>query len=272
MDADKRHELKQNDLAEALRGLADFSDKRNVAWLAAILAIAVIYAGYKYFSWQARLDQAMIAQRLSAISLQDESMGDKSLNDLRELLSRAKDPGTKSLIRMKLAQGLELAGKSPDGAPKLAEAEAEYTAIVNMPGIADATKAPALYRLGLLSETKRDFSKAREYFAKLSEDPRYLGSPFVELAKARLDTLDTLATPIVFEPGYKPLPPVPAVDESQMKSVLVPDAPAPSTPAVEPTAAPQSEPAADEPEAPASDAPAAPAEEPTEEPVEPEQP
>ena len=277
MDADTRHQLKQNELAEALSKLVDFSDKRTTGWLVAILVVALGYAGYKFWGWrqQARLVEAH--QTLAQINSLDASMGDAPLEQLRQLIAQNSQPGLVALARLKLSEGLETRGQGADGVTRLAEAEAEYNTILNMPDAPCAAKAPALYRLGIICESKRDFEQAREAYTTLSRDPSYQGSPFVTVAEARLERLDDLAVPVVFEPGMSPVPIPEPVPEPTTQPVLRPiritDESGQSLPlpvSQRPTPQPSSE--EQSPPPPEPDEEEAPDEAPAAEPTEPEQP
>jgi predicted negative regulator of RcsB-dependent stress response len=206
MDADTRHQLKQNEFAEALQRLRDFSDKRTLGWLAAILIVALGFAAYKVWVWRQQVHLVESCQMLINVVPADTSRGDAPLATLRELIADDPQPGLVALARLQLAQGLEARGQEPDGAAKLAEAEKQYQAVIDMPAAPDQLKATATYRLGILYETTREFTKAREIYTSLSQNQQFTGSPFIEFAAARLEQLDKLITPIAFEPGLKPLP------------------------------------------------------------------
>ncbi len=281
MDADTRHQLKQNELAEFLGKIVDFSDKRTTGWIIAILAIALAYAGYKFWNWHQESQRIQAAQSLTQIPAGDASLGDAPLAQLRQLISENHGPGLVALAQLKLAGGLEARGKGAEGVAKLAEAETQYKNILNLSGAPDTLKAPALYRLGILYETKRDFAQAREMYETLTNEPRYVGSPFVTLATTRIEQLDDLAVPVVFVPGNKPLPETPPAPPTpttptirrvdpgnlrggQLPVVRKPDEAA-EKPAQEPEQAEQPAPTEPETEAPTEDPPAT-------EPDEPEQP
>jgi len=223
MDADTRHQLKQNEFAEALRKLVAFSDRRTTAWIIVILVIALAYAGYKLWGWRQEVRLIEVGRSLTQISAGDASMGDAPLAQLRQLISENNQPGLLALARLKLAAGLEARAGDADGPAKLAEAEAEYSAILGMPAAPQAVRASATYRLGIISESKRDFERARELYTKLKQDPSFEGSPFVGLAEARLDQLDTLAVPIVFTPGMNPAPPPQPTMQPAMRPITVTD-------------------------------------------------
>jgi len=205
MDADTRHQLKQNELAQALRQLWDFSDRRTVAWLGVIVVIALAYAGYKIWGWRQQGQLITAQQTLASVNAVDASLGDAPLAQLRQLIANNTEPGLVAISRLQLAQGLEARTQGAHGPAKLSEAETEYKAVLDVAAAPNHIKAAAAYRLGILYETKRDFAKAREAYTMLSEEQRFKGSPFMELAAMRLQQLDELAIPVQFEPGVKPL-------------------------------------------------------------------
>lgn len=244
MDADTRHQLKQNELAEALARLRDFSDRRTAAWLAVILVIALGYAGYKFWRWQQRVQVVESYQTLASAGtgVVDASLGDAPLAQLRQLIADNSQPGLVALSRLQLAQGLEARGQTAETASKLTEAETQYQAILDMPEAPKYIKAAAVFRLGMLYETRREFDRARETYTGLSEDARFAGSPFIELATQRLEQLDRLALPIDFEPGVRPLPAAPATQMATPTTDTT-DVPAAAT---EMPVAPTTQPAASE--------------------------
>jgi tetratricopeptide (TPR) repeat protein len=222
MDADTRHQLRQNELAEALAKLKDFGDRRTVAWSALILVIALGYVGYKFWRWRQHNQVVAAYEALGGVDPTDASLGDAPLTRLRELIAGNSQPGLVALSRLRLAQGLEARGQIAGGSEKLAEAEAEYQAVLNMPDAPSEFKAAATYRLGLLYETRRDFDQARATYGNLSKDQRFAGSPFVELAAERLNQLDELVKPIVFKPGVEPLPTTQPIAEATSQPATQP--------------------------------------------------
>jgi len=208
MDADTRHQLRQNELAEALARLRDFTDRRTLAWLGVIVAIALAYGGYRYWRWRQEVQLAQSFRVLSTVNALAPELGEAPLEQLRELIAKTSDPAVRALARLELAQGLE-ARAVRDGDPaRLAEAEAEYQKLMQMPGVPNHLKAAALYRLGMVYESQRDFARARQAFTTLSTDPRFEGTPQKTRATLRLGELDELAVAVHFEPGAKPLPAV----------------------------------------------------------------
>ena len=242
MDADTRHQLRQNELAEVLARLRNFGDKRITGWLTAIVVVALGYAGYRFWQWRqdARLVQSY--QALASVDATDASLGDAPLARLRELIADGSQPGLVAISRLQLAQGLEARGQGSGetAKEKLDRAEAQYKVILDTVDAPDAIKAPAMYRLALLYETKRDFELARQTYAALSEDRRFVGSPFGDLALMRLELLEDLSTPVEFEPGVKPLAEIPQPASQPASPPAISDAvgdalQTPAAPATQPT-------------------------------------
>jgi predicted negative regulator of RcsB-dependent stress response len=207
MDADTRHQLRQNELAEALARLKDFSDRRTLAWIAVILAAVLAYAGYKFWGWRQRADLVAASESLASVrGVLDPSLGEAPLDRLRQIIAENDDPGLVALARLQLGHGLETRAESPEASASLHDAQTQYEEILAMPGAPDSIKAAAVYRLGLIRETEREFGEARKRYGSLVDNPSFRGSPFVDFAKTRLEQLDELAEPVVFEPGMKPLP------------------------------------------------------------------
>ena len=205
MDADTRHQLKQNEFAEFLGKILDLNDKRTIAWLVVILVIALGYAGYNFWNWRQNVNLSESYQKLNAIDASDPTMGDGPLNELRQLIAGTSQPGLVAMARLQLARGLEVRGLEPGNEAKLDEAAKEYTTLVNMNRAPNSLKAAAVYRLGTVKESQRDMDAARGFYKQLSEEARFVGSPFVALADSRLSLLDQLSDPVVFTPGARPL-------------------------------------------------------------------
>lgn len=206
MDADTRHQLKKNELAEALSKLRDFSDKRTIGWMVVIVVIALGYAGMKFWNWRTESRLAEASQAIVQIDVSDPALGDAPLTQLRQIISQG-DNAVTALARLKLAEGLQARGRAAGGESNLNQAEQEYGILIEGANAPMHVRAAACYRLGMLYETKRDFAKAEEIYRKLTGDSAYAGSPFQDLASFRTDVLDDLKTPVMFAPGVKPLPP-----------------------------------------------------------------
>jgi len=208
MDADTRHHLKQNELAEALQRI-DFSDKRLWYWAAAIIIIALLYFGYRIRSWQSGVEQDQQWATLSTINAVDTTQGDAPLDQLRQLISETADGDLGAIARLNLAQGLWVRGELGDDARR-SEATSELDALLSSGAGSSMTRAAALFLRAKMYESTREFDKARETYLKLSTDEEFAGIPYRELATQMMESLDELATPVVFTPGIAPPPPPPS--------------------------------------------------------------
>jgi len=230
MDADTRHSLKQNELAEALSRI-DFHDKRLLTWLGVILLVAVVYSGVKLWGWQSRRAADADWDALADIAPAAVNLGDAPLDQLRRLADASSGPTVEAISRLRLVRGL---WARAHGAPGewTNEAMRELEAVRNAGDVPAALRATALYMIGKVHETRREFDAAAKCYQELQTSAEFAGSPFVELADMRAENLARLREPVPFQAGIAPL--------------VLPEAPPPTT-------APASAPAAPAPaEVPAS--------------------
>ncbi len=208
MDADTRHQLKQNELAEALGKMRDLTNRETLMWVALIVLIVLVYAAYKYRAYARVSAEAAACQQLRGLTQQvaDPTMGDAPLAKLRDLIARQAGSPLEGLARLQLGEGLEARGKREGGEPMLQQAVQEYQAVLKLGTASSAVKAAAAYRLGMVYESLRQFDQARSAYESVTRNPAYAGTPYPELAAQRLDKLDEFAKPVKFLPGVKPLP------------------------------------------------------------------
>jgi predicted negative regulator of RcsB-dependent stress response len=222
MDAEQRHELKTNELANLLLKLKDWSDKYLNTVLTIVAAAALAWAGYRFWAWrQENALQAAWAE-VSRANIRDLTAGDAPLDQLRRVAKDAPDATVAAIARIRLAAGLIQRADEAGGEVRLNEAASELRSVVSS-GVADSLKAAALFKLGSVCEGQRDLKSAREAYQQIVSTPQFETLPFRGLAEDRLKTLDDLAVRVEFLPGAPPLP--------------VPPAPA-SAPATAPTSAP----------------------------------
>jgi hypothetical protein len=259
MDADTRHQLKQNELAEALDTLRDFN---NPTTRLTLLGLAVILAAF--FAWKAWVHQQHHAQELTtqrlnqvqeAIATGDPTRMDAAIVDLRALVNDAAQPGLAAGARILLASTLaDEALRKPDEQQTLFE----EAITVLQPLIPDGEvpaplQAAAMFAKASCHESLRDFDQAKPLYERLQSETRFRGSPYVGLAEDRLANLDELRTPIRFEPGSPPMPAAAMPMSGPPASAFVPPTPAaPVEPAAgdeaaKPEAAPATETTPEEP-------------------------
>lgn len=209
MDAEQRHELKTNELANLLLKLKDWSDKYLNSVLTIIAVAALAWAGYRFWSW--RQENAVHAAwaEVSRANIRDLTAGDAPLDQLRRVAKDAPDSTVAAIARIRLAAGLMQRADEAGGEVRLSEAATELRTVIGS-AVSDSLKAAALFKLGSVSEGQRDLKAAREAYQQLVSTPQYDSLPFKTMAEDRLKTLDDLAVRVEFLPGAAPLPVPPA--------------------------------------------------------------
>ena len=244
MDADTRHHLKQNELLEALRKMKTLGDARTRRTL--LFVVLIVLAVASYYLWQSRRDSSSAQgwQQLSTIVLQGTADA-AALDQLRGLIAEQSDPGLVAMARLKLANGLIESATADE-----AEREAQLRDAVEIlkltadaPDVPATVAAAAWFAKASAYESLREFENARASYGKLSEDARFEGQPYRDLAATRLESLQDITVQIQFAPGEKPPPPPPLLAAPPTtQPASTPAASNPTTPAtdsgVEPTAAP----------------------------------
>lgn len=227
MDADTRHSLKQNELAEALSKI-DFHDKRLLSWLGVIVLVAVVYGGVKVWGWQSRRAADADWDTLAMIAPASANLGDAPIDQLRGLVSSNSGPSAEAIARLRLVRHLWSRAHGAVG-PWTEEAMRELQAVRNSPDVPAPLRAAALFMTGKLHETQREFDQAARCYGELKSSSEFAGSPFVQMAELRAEGLGELRETVVFQPGLAPL--------------VLPQAPPASAPAPEVGAPSDSQPA-----------------------------
>lgn len=234
MDADTRHQLKHNELADALRRLRDLNNPQTRYMLLALAALLVLVLGWR--GWRYSREQALesASQRLARAetSLQgDAAARAAGIAEVRALIAEVSHPGLLAAARLQLARGLvNEAHDTPERrAAALTEAATAYEQVVNAPDSAAPFAAAARFGLAStfesLAAVENDpalLEKARAAYEALLDDPRAIGSPFVQAAKDRLASLDKLDLTIAFAAGEPPTP-LPQGDPAAQPIQLTPE-------------------------------------------------
>ena len=266
MDAEKRHQLKTNELAEALGKVRDFGgDPQTRYWMIGIAAILVAYAGYRLWNNMAAQRVAAGWHELSQVSAQDNAS--VAIDELRTLITQAPNQTAEAVGRIRLAAALRnRADETPaERESLLKEAVETLKPLVSDPNAEASLVAAAAFSLATMNESLREFDAAAVVYKMIVDEKRFEGSPFREASSKRLETLDELRVPIAFEPGMPPEPVAPPIDLSRPPGQASVQ---PVTAAPPPAAAtPKPEPATEKPAEESTDEPASTDEPPTEEPA-----
>lgn len=245
MDAETRHQLKTNELGDLLEQVANLRDRRVVYAAVAVGLALLAYVSYRVWSWRAAASVNAGWAALQAVESIDPSLGEAPLDRLRAVVAEASDPTLQAMARLRLADALHARAVAGDSS-RLTEAQQQLEAI-----LAGSTppmlKAAAIYQLGGLYESRRQFDQARLAYQQLQQDTSLAGSPFVKLAEIRLSTLDELPEKIELLPGLPPPPPVASAPaEAEAQTVPPPGGAGGDQPSAQ--TLPQSQPATSQPE------------------------
>ncbi len=210
MDADTRHQLKQNELAEALGRLRDWDNPTTRYTLLGLIAIVLLVAGWKGWSYSRQHAQEQATAQLgefeAVIGAGDEAQIAAIIPDLREFIDTVSDPGLKTVARLWLARvRADQAVKDPnDREAALQDARDAYAAIVDSKNTPPVLEAAAQFGLATVSESLGDVDRARELYKDLTDNRRFAGSPYVDLASSRLENIDELRQEIALAEGTPP--------------------------------------------------------------------
>lgn len=251
MDAQTRHAMKQNELAEAISSLGDSLKSGSFQrWSVLVLLGLAALVAWRVWSWTSARAKDQAWADLMA-TLRSTSEPDRLIQALREHVDTNGDPQQAAAARLILAnllmeRGLEEPARTQE---RTAEAANVLAPVAMDSKLAAQFVAPAMYRLASASETLGKFEDARRYYQQLVDDQRFDGSPYRKQAADRMKDLDSVAKIGDFLAGMPPAasqaagmesstpigpePIVPSVESSADET------PSP-TPASEPAAAPQS--------------------------------
>lgn len=221
MDAKERHELKDNDLAEFIEHFGEFWDKRGNTIMIIITVVLVAFVGKRYYSNNQAQVHETAWYELEATSTpqgyRERAIESAGIGGVPHLaLLRGAEAYHDQAILLEQEAGEEDAGMM-SASESLEAAEAMYTQVLESDA-APAFRANAAAGLANVAETHRDFTAAKEHWAKaqqLAEDARL--TTLVTQANIRMAMLEDLAKPIVF-------------DESDVTPVVAPESPADAEP------------------------------------------
>ncbi len=238
MDADTRHALKQNELAEALvklRNLDNPTTRYILIGLAVLIVLVGVWKLYAYAQTQAlETGWKQFSELDQRLSDPDPAKAAAARDELRKLAAGASNSDLAGHAWVRYAGAcLEQAVKAPEQADALLREATQALEQVTAGRAAPLVRAAAWFALGTAYEGQRDWDKARQAYEMLtSRDGAFAASPFVFAARERLSNLAELATPIVFAPGGPPLPeatagPQPPLGWEPLDPALVSDRPLP---------------------------------------------
>lgn len=241
MKAERRQELRTNELSQHLDKLGE-SFKRNSTLLTAVIvgALVVVMASYWYSNHRA----ATIDSNVAELSF------DSSNENLTAFIDRCKAVANRGIspevtqmawLRIGAACLGEMTrplnptdGSAPSKmsrADMAAAAKDGFSRALSTAGKDNITRASAMFGLALLDEDAGNFEAARQQYEKIKSDKSLADGPFVAQAEYRLNQLSRWAEPVVFAPP-PPMPEFPAAPSgaSAIPGLTVPPSVAPTQP------------------------------------------
>jgi hypothetical protein len=214
MKAERRHELKENDLLQALNNARKYLDERGRP-LGIALIVAVIVLGAVTFSMRSRAAAVEdVWRRRAQLSFEGVEVGRESLDALARMTDSVSDK--RFILSSLMEQGqqaLRLSSKvlaPPD--PDLNErAGAAFRQLLER--FPNNPLAVGVARLGLATVQENEFAidgdfshktLADEQLGRIIDDPAMAAMPFMRLAMDRRERLDEIFTRLRFaEPEFE---------------------------------------------------------------------
>ena len=216
MKAERRHELKENDLIHFLTTTMEAAKQRSQTIgviVVAIAAVAVVGTWTISSRSRAKVDDWSSKAALTYPNPQDGLLGLESLVSLRR--GSSDETFVLDCLVDQGAIALDLAGRaSPAPDPKLnAMAKDAFDELLSRFG--EQFIAAGVGHSGLATVAENDFAidqnpahkeTARRHLKNITENAAmFSGTPFMDNALARLNDLDHVFTPVIFAP---PAPPI----------------------------------------------------------------
>ena len=214
MDADTRHQLKTNELGQAIEKLRNVNlDDRRIRW--ALIGLAVLLflvAGYRWWRWSNQQAIENDFSQLTSLQMQLENPTelDANIASLRKLATDGADDAVRGYAKLLLTSGLwDKAARDSVNAPKLLEEIRDHLKpLAARSDVPAALQSAAAFSLGMAYESLRDFASAKSTYQGILDSRVGQGSGYRALAQERLTEVTRLeGVTIVIEQGSPPLPP-----------------------------------------------------------------
>jgi hypothetical protein len=231
MRAERRQELRTNELAQQLDQAGEFI-KQNAALLTAGVVIVAVAVGG--FFWYYGRERNQLMAGWAALSQRDlPADAPPPLEIYKSVATDNLDPTLtiQAWLRVGTSAMAEMMKSRKSAAPPdrdwAQSAEEAFNQVLVLSTNNANASGEAMIGLGILAENKADLEKARQHYQKVRDDPRLADSPLAVQAAYRLDHMKDWSASVVFPP-----PPPPA-------SQPVASQPAASAPAMGPVLGPQ---------------------------------
>ena len=245
MDAERRHHLRENDLAHGLTVTRDFFEQHSKQiTVVAVTALALFAIGSFVVRSRAESHQDIWRQK-HELKYENAQQGLQSIDRLLALANETSDRRfTLDALAEAGRQALRLAKEAPFP-PDRQLNERARTAFEELMrryqheplavGVALAGLATVEENAFVLDHNLAHKEKAREYLTRLSSEAQFAGLPFQRMALDRLKNIDGVFQVTEFAPPAPSEPETPAEGqaEEQVDELEVPTEPAPA-PAAQP--------------------------------------
>ncbi|MGE3181076.1 MAG: tetratricopeptide repeat protein [Phycisphaerae bacterium] len=213
MDAETRHALKQNDLAEALTHVKDYAADPSVRrWISAIVLLILVFVAFRVWRWSARSSAEAEWAAFGNVMQFVRSEPEKAITGLQDLIESSSNHNLRAAAHLLYANvRTDQIFQEPAKATTYAEqAVSGLKAVINDRSVAKEYVVAAHYKLAGVYETLGKIDEARQQYEAITNDSRFAGSPYMELANEKLSSLDELARLPEFLPGTAPAPEPPS--------------------------------------------------------------
>ncbi|MFQ5424387.1 MAG: hypothetical protein ACE5F9_10460 [Phycisphaerae bacterium] len=249
MKAERRQELRTNQLSEQIVQVKTFINDHRVLLSAFILGAIVLVAGSVWYSNNRENLVADGWRDYTAVATPPADDADalgtgEKIDRLTELAERNIEPALTLTAWMAIGEAARNQFVSPpadDAEAGVAEerdwldiSQRAYEHVLHDFPDHVSTIGAAMIALGALAEDASDIDRSKEWYQKVIDDARFADTALVDQAKYRLEGLDTWSEPVVFAPplvgpvapeaasafpGMTPsLPPIPS--DSQLPEAL----------------------------------------------------
>lgn len=215
MKAERRHELRENDLQHALESTRDYLNE-NGARLGVAAVVVLVIVGAVSFGVRSRsAAYEDFWRQKNQLSFEDVTVGRQSLAKLDDLTRQTSD---KAFVLSSLIdqgrQALRMAEQVPFPPDPEFNAHARTTFNDLKSRFPDNPMAQGIAELGLATASENEFvldknpahkEKAKAHLESVVKNPLLNGLPFQQMAVNRLATLDATFSPVIYVP---PAPPV----------------------------------------------------------------
>lgn len=214
MKAERRHELRENDLIHALEACRDYLNENGGRLAVAVIAVLAIVVAVSFGLRSRAAAYEDLWRQKNSLSFNDVDTGRKSIEQLAVLTNRSSDNTfvMTSLIEQG-RQSLRLATMVPTPPdPELNERARESFEELRR-RFPNNVMAVGLAGLGLATVEENAFTldhdpsrraKAESLLKAVVENPSLAGMPFPQMAADRLTTLDDVFTQVIYVPTPPP--------------------------------------------------------------------